>query len=35
MHNTGRNFKPIAQLKKELDLFSFYKLNVFHWHLTR
>lgn len=34
MHDTGRNFRPIEQLKKELDLFSFYKLNVFHWHLT-
>lgn len=34
MHDTGRNFRPVAWLKKDLDLFSFYKLNVFHWHLT-
>lgn len=34
MHDTGRNFRSVAQLKKELDLFSFYKLNTFHWHLT-
>ena len=34
MHDTGRNFRPVEMLKQELDLFSFYKLNVFHWHLT-
>lgn len=34
MHDTGRNFRPVELLKKDLDLFSFYKLNVFHWHLT-
>lgn len=34
MHDTGRNFRDIETLKKELDLFAFYKLNVFHWHLT-
>ncbi len=34
MHDTGRNFRPVEILKKELDLFSAYKLNVFHWHLT-
>lgn len=34
MHDTGRNFRSTEQLKKELDLFSAYKLNVFHWHLT-
>ncbi len=34
MHDTGRNFRPVEMLKKELDLFSAYKLNVFHWHLT-
>lgn len=34
MHDTGRNFRPVGMLKKELELFSFYKLNVFHWHLT-
>ena len=34
MHDTGRNYRPVDLLKKDLDLFSFYKLNVFHWHLT-
>jgi hexosaminidase len=34
MHDVGRNFRTIAQLKKDIDLFSFYKLNTFHWHLT-
>ena len=34
MHDTGRNFRDVETLKKEIDLFSFYKLNVFHWHLT-
>lgn len=34
MHDTGRNFRPIEILKKELDLFSLYKINTFHWHLT-
>ena len=34
MHDTGRNFREVAMLKKDIDLMSFYKLNVFHWHLT-
>lgn len=34
MHDTGRNFRTVDMLKKEIDLFSQYKLNVFHWHLT-
>ena len=34
MHDTGRNFRPVEMIKQELDLFSAYKLNVFHWHLT-
>ena len=34
MHDTGRNFRPVETLKKEIELFSSYKLNVFHWHLT-
>ena len=34
MHDTGRNFREVETLKKELDLFAFYKINVFHWHLT-
>lgn len=34
MHDTGRNFQTIGMLKETIDLLSFYKLNVFHWHLT-
>lgn len=34
MHDVGRNFRSVEMLKRELDLFSQYKLNVFHWHLT-
>ena len=34
MHDTGRNFREIETLKQEIDLFAFYKINVFHWHLT-
>ena len=34
MHDTGRNFRSVENLKKDIDLFSAYKLNVFHWHLT-
>lgn len=34
MHDTGRNFRPVEILKKEIELFSSYKLNIFHWHLT-
>ena len=34
MHDTGRNFREVETIKKELDLFAFYKINVFHWHLT-
>ena len=34
MHDTGRNFREVETLKKELDLMAFYKINVFHWHLT-
>lgn len=34
MHDTGRNFQTIDELKAQLDLFARYKLNTFHWHLT-
>lgn len=34
MHDTGRNFRSVERLRQEIDLFSSYKLNVFHWHLT-
>lgn len=34
MHDTGRNYREIDRIKQEIDLLAFYKLNVFHWHLT-
>ncbi len=34
MHDVGRNFQSIRQLKMQIDLMSRYKLNVFHFHLT-
>lgn len=34
MHDTGRNFRETEMLKKEIDLMAYYKLNMFHWHLT-
>lgn len=34
MHDTGRNFQSVGQLKEQIDVLSNYKMNVFHWHLT-
>ena len=34
MLDTGRHFMPVPFIKRLLDLMAFYKLNVFHWHLT-
>lgn len=34
MHDVGRSFIPVEELKREISLFSRYKINVFHWHLT-
>ena len=34
MHDTGRSFIPLEELKKEIALLSRYKVNTFHWHLT-
>ena len=34
MHDTGRNFQSVEQLKEQLEILSQYKYNVFHWHLT-
>lgn len=34
MHDTGRNFQSIDQLKEQIEVISQYKYNVFHWHLT-
>lgn len=34
MHDTGRNFQSVDQLKEQIEVLSKYKYNVFHWHLT-
>lgn len=34
MHDVGRSFIPVKELKREISLLSRYKINVFHWHLT-
>ncbi|PCH77952.1 MAG: hypothetical protein COB98_01995 [Flavobacteriaceae bacterium] len=34
MHDTGRNFQSIEQLKAQIDVLAMYKYNIFHWHLT-
>lgn len=34
MLDVGRHFYPVSFIKKQLDLLSYYKVNVFHWHLT-
>lgn len=34
MHDTGRNFQSVAQLKEQIEILAQYKYNVFHWHLT-
>lgn len=34
MHDVGRSFIPVEELKSEISLLSRYKINVFHWHLT-
>lgn len=34
MQDVGRSFLSFDELKKEVDLLSRFKVNVFHWHLT-
>ena len=34
MQDVGRSFLSISELKREIDLLSRFKVNVFHWHLT-
>jgi hypothetical protein len=34
MHDIGRSFISVEELKKQISLLSQYKINVFHWHLT-
>lgn len=34
MHDVGRSFLSMDELKQEIDLLSRFKINTFHWHLT-
>ncbi len=34
MHDLGRSYMSVKQLKKQLDILAKYKINIFHWHLT-
>lgn len=34
MHDVGRSFIDVDELKNEIDLLSRFKVNAFHWHLT-
>ena len=34
MHDVGRSFISIDELVKQVELFSRFKVNTFHWHLT-
>jgi hypothetical protein len=34
MHDCGRSFIPVDELKREVQILSAFKINTFHWHLT-
>ncbi len=34
MHDVGRSFLSVDEIKKEIDLFARFKVNTFHFHLT-
>ena len=34
MHDCGRSFIPVSELKREVEILSSFKINTFHWHLT-
>lgn len=34
MHDVGRGYISLEELKKEIALLTHFKINVFHWHLT-
>ena len=34
MHDIGRSYMSVDEIKKHIRLLSQYKINVFHWHLT-
>lgn len=34
MHDVGRSYISVEELKREIAMLARYKINVFHWHLT-
>lgn len=34
MQDVGRSYISMEELKREIEVLSRYKMNVFHWHLT-
>lgn len=34
MHDVGRSFVTVDELKSQIDLMARFKVNTFHWHLT-
>lgn len=34
MHDVGRSYLTVEELKEEIEILSQYKINTFHWHLT-
>jgi hexosaminidase len=34
MLDTARHFYPVDFIKRQIDLMSYFKFDVFHWHLT-
>lgn len=34
MHDVGRSFISVKELKKHIELLAQFKINTFHWHLT-
>lgn len=34
MHDVGRSYIGLDELKRNIEMLSRYKINVFHWHLT-
>lgn len=34
MHDIGRSFLSMDEIKEQIDLLSRFKINTFHWHLT-
>lgn len=34
MHDVGRTFIPLEELKRQIATMAQFKLNTFHWHLT-